>query len=137
MPGPRGLFAKSASERYFPVRKPAASEKYVMTPMLVANAQAPAAGPRMRCALVQVVARLQRLVAWVEVQLARVQRLGQPLRRQVGRADRRHLALFDQPRVGLERLLQRRLVVVPVRLVEIDALDLQPGAANRSTARMM
>src|SRR5258707_764646 len=48
--------------------------------------------------------------------------VGPPL----GDADVEHLALADQVVEGAERLLQRRLVVVAVRLVEVQVVGLQP-----------
>ena len=52
-------------------------------------------------------------------------------------ADVEHLALPDEVGERLHGLLQRRLVVVAVRLVEVDVVGLQPAAASRSTASMM
>ena len=54
-------------------------------------------------------------------------------RAEVRRADRLHLALVLQLRVRLERLLERRRVVVPMRLVKIDGVDVQ--APQRSFGR--
>ena len=48
--------------------------------------------------------------------------VGPPL----GDADIQHLALADQVVEGAQRLLQRRLVVVAVRLVEVHVVGLQP-----------
>ena len=53
------------------------------------------------------------------------QGLGEALRREIGGADRLHLALLHQARVRLERLVERGLFVVPMRLVEVDGIDLQ------------
>ena len=48
--------------------------------------------------------------------------LGAPL----GHADVEHLALAHQVVEGAQRLLERRLVVVAVRLVQVDVVGLQP-----------
>ncbi len=50
---------------------------------------------------------------------------GEPRRAQVRRADGLDLALLDQPRVGIERLVERRRRIVPVRLVKVERVDLQ------------
>ena len=80
-----------------------------------------------RVAVVQVVQRLQRFVARQSFARAGVERLRKARCREVRRADRLHLALLDQPRVGVERFLERRRLVVPMRLVQIDRIDLQPA----------
>ena len=50
----------------------------------------------------------------------------QPRRRDVRRTNSAHLAILDQLRIGGERLLDGRDVVVEMRLVEIDAVGLKP-----------
>ena len=78
-------------------------------------------------AVVQVVVRLQRLRS-AAARCALVVRAPGPAARRV-RLDAPiafTLPCCDQPRVGLERLVERRRLVVPVRLVEVDGVDLQP-----------
>src|SRR5262249_47568044 len=51
----------------------------------------------------------------------------------VGGADVAHLALAHQVVEGAERLRERRLAIVPVRLVEIDVVRLQPAQRGLHT----
>jgi hypothetical protein len=75
----------------------------------------------------QVVFRLQRLVARQTVLGARVQRRSKTLRREVGGPDRPHLARLDQRAIGFQRLLDRRIRIVAVRLVEVDIVGAEPA----------
>ena len=55
-----------------------------------------------------------------------LKRRGEPLRRVVGRRDVPDHALLDERVEGAQRLLQRRVGVVPVRVIQIDVVGLQP-----------
>ncbi len=76
-------------------------------------------------AFIEVVVRLQGLVAGQLLGGADAERFGQARRVVVGGADGAHLALPDELVVGRQRFLQRRVLVVGVRLVEIDIVGLQ------------
>ena len=76
-------------------------------------------------AIVEIELRLQRLVARQPEPLACRERLGEPRRRVLRRADRAHLAGLDERAERFERLVDRGAGIVLVRLVEIDAVGLQ------------
>ncbi len=80
----------------------------------------------------QVVKRLQRLVARKAELLAGGERGLQPLRADIGSAGRAHFAGLDQRVIGRHRFLDRRHLVVEMRLVEVDTVGLQ--SAQRSFA---
>src|SRR5205823_5402770 len=71
-------------------------------------------------AIVQVVLWLQRLVVRQTVRLAGFERLRQARGRQVRGADGPDLPLSDELVVRAKRFLEGRVLVVPVRLVEVD-----------------
>ena len=77
------------------------------------------------CARIQIVFRLQGFVARQSVALAHPQRFFQAIRLIVGGADRPHLAGLNQRIERRQRLFQRRIAVIVVRLVEIDIIGLQ------------
>jgi hypothetical protein len=54
------------------------------------------------------------------------ERRGEPLRRVVGGRDVPDHALFDERVEGAQRLLERRLGVVPVPVIQVDVVGLQP-----------
>ncbi|MBM7806914.1 hypothetical protein JOD57_002751 [Geodermatophilus bullaregiensis] len=74
--------------------------------------------------------RLQRDVAGQAQPLGGLQRLGEPGRGVVRRRDVQHLARPHELVEGGERLLQRRRLVVVVRVVEVDAVG--PQVAQRA-----
>jgi hypothetical protein len=76
-------------------------------------------------AVVEVVQRLQALVARDAQALGDVERLGQPRRGEVRGADGAHLAGLHEVVEGTQRVLERRVGVVVVRLVEVDVVGLQ------------
>src|SRR5256886_6428770 len=91
--------------------------------------QVPRLGDRqqraLEVALHEVVVRLQdRELRETELAL-KLQRGGEPLRRVVGSADVANRARLDELVEGAQRLLQRRLFVIEVRVIEIDAIRLQ------------
>src|SRR5207244_8354759 len=76
-------------------------------------------------AIVQVVQRLQRLVARESMRRAHLEHLRQTRGRIVRSADRLDFALAKELLIGTERLFERRLLVVPVGSVEVDAVKLK------------
>ena len=85
--------------------------------------------------VVEIVFRLQHLVARQAAQLRHVERRPQLAGIEVGRADGADLACLDEPVVGAERFLVGRRRVGPVRKIEVDGLDLQ--AAQRVLHRLL
>src|SRR5262249_57759204 len=89
------------------------------------------AAQRLELALVlvaedKVVLGLQGLIAHIAALVALPQGAGEAPGVIVRAAEVAHLALAHQVVEGAERLLERRLTVVPVRLVEIDVVGLEP-----------
>ena len=78
-------------------------------------------------AVVQVVQRLQGFKAGQVVVGGNLQCLAQAAGAEIGRADRAHLALFDQARKGAQGRLQRFGRVFLMGLVQIDGVGLQPA----------
>jgi hypothetical protein len=73
----------------------------------------------------------------IEPRLAHLERLLQARGRIIRGADRLDLALVQQLLVGAKRFLERRVLVVPVRLVGIDAVDPCRRRSEASTAWRM
>ena len=86
-------------------------------------------------ARVQVVVGLQALVGRHAQALGDLGRFAQALAAVIGGADHPHLALFHQPGEGVQGFLQRGVLVVAVRLVEVDAIGLQ--ALERGLHRLL
>src|SRR6185312_895717 len=76
--------------------------------------------------VIQVVPWLQALVAWISTGAADAPRFSKACRTEVGCADEPHLACTDELRVSLEGLVDRRVRIVAMRLIEIDVLGIQP-----------
>src|SRR5207253_378493 len=75
----------------------------------------------------EVVLGLDRLVADIAALVALPEGAREPPRVVVRGADVAHLALAHQVVEGAQRLLERGLAIVPVRLVEIDVVRQQPA----------
>src|SRR5262249_28350509 len=73
----------------------------------------------------EVVLRLDRLVADEAALVARPERAGETPGDVVRRADVTHLALTNEIVKRAQRLVERRVRIVPVRLIEIDVVGLQ------------
>jgi hypothetical protein len=80
---------------------------------------------RSNSALDDVVVRLQDREVGEAVLALELECGGEPLRRVVGGADVADRARLDERVESAQRLLQRRLFVVEVRVVEVDAVGLQ------------
>ena len=97
-----------------------------------AEALADAGQIQLVVALHQVVVGLQGDIARIAPLLAQAQRLDEAPRAVVGGSHVAHDALVEQRPERLQRLLQRRVGVVLVGVVEVDAIG-RPGARSESS----
>ena len=130
----RGFALASASLRYLPVEKSACQRE-------IRDHAEPILRNHRReiqfvvFALHQIVVRLQRLILARSFRLLISSASLQPRAVVVRRADEADFALFHQTVESGERVLERRLLVILMRLVEIDAVGLQPF--ERSLDRLL
>ena len=85
----------------------------------------------------EVVVRLHRDVSGKPLAIGDLERLGEPWRRVVRGGNVPNLAFFDERIERAQRLFQRRVGIVRMRVVQIDAIDAQPTKRPSAAARMV